>query len=129
MSDSSDTSSSTASHTASHPNANRPPARLTPPRQRFTGHLLLQQKAKRTVQAYTAWIYDLARFHKRSPDQLRQPENRVEILHLITERNHSVTRTIATAKASNRDRTTIRRSGDGGWLMEPWMLSSCASVV
>jgi len=52
-------------------------------------HLVLQQKAQRTVQAYTAWIYDLAKFHHRSPDQLGQPEIQVWILHLITERKLS----------------------------------------
>jgi len=52
-------------------------------------HLVLQQKAQRTVQAYTAWIYDLTKFHRRSPDQLGQPEIRAWILHLITERKLS----------------------------------------
>ena len=39
-------------------------------RQRFIDHLVLQQKAARTVQAYTAWIYDLAKFTHRPPDSL-----------------------------------------------------------
>ena len=77
------------SSTSADSNASVPKGRGTPLRQRFVEHLILQQKAPRTVQAYTAWIYDLAKFHKRSPDQLRQPEIRAWILHLITQRNLS----------------------------------------
>jgi len=75
--------------TSSHTHAGNPKRRVTPLRQRFAEHLVLQQKAKRTVQSYTGWIYDLAKFHHRSPDQLGQPEIRSWILHLITERNLS----------------------------------------
>jgi len=82
-------SSGIGSSTSSHTHAGSPPGRITPLRQRFVEHLVLQQKAKRTVQAYTSWIYDLAKFHRRSPDQLGQPEVRTWILHLITERNLS----------------------------------------
>ncbi len=82
-------SSGIGSSTSSHTNAGTPKGRITPLRQRFVEHLVLQQKAKRTVQAYTSWIYDLAKFHKRSPDQLGQPEIRAWILHLITERKLS----------------------------------------
>lgn len=59
---------------------------ISPLRQRFIEHLILQQKAKRTVQAYTSWMADLAQFHRRSPDRLGPPEIRVWVLHLITER-------------------------------------------
>ena len=62
---------------------------VSPLRQRFIDHLILQQKAPRTVQAYTAWVRDLAKFHHRSPDQLGPPEIRSWILHLITERKYS----------------------------------------
>lgn len=86
MMNSSGIGSSTSSTTT---NAGSPPGRVTPLRQRFMEHLVLQQKARRTVQAYTAWVYDLAKFHRRSPDQLGQPEIRAWILHLITERNLS----------------------------------------
>lgn len=58
-------------------------------RQRFIDHLVLQQKAARTVQAYTAWIYDLAKFTRRSPDLLTPADVRTWILHLLTERKLS----------------------------------------
>lgn len=77
-------SSGIGSSPSSHTNAGSPPGRITPLRQRFVEHLVLQQKAQRTVQAYTSWIYDLAKFHHRSPDQLGQPEIRAWILHLLT---------------------------------------------
>ncbi len=70
-------SSSTSTTTA--------PERISPPRQRFLEHLILQRKAPRTVQAYTAWVRDLAKFHHRSQDQLGHPEIRACVLHLITE--------------------------------------------
>ena len=58
-------------------------------RQRFIEHLILQQKALRTIQAYVAWIFYLSTFHHRSPDRLGPPEIRSWILHLITERKLS----------------------------------------
>lgn len=58
-------------------------------RQRFIDHLVLQQKAARTVQAYTAWIYDLAKFTHRPPDSLTPADVRTWILHLLTERKLS----------------------------------------
>ena len=58
-------------------------------RRRFVEHLTLQQKAQRTIQAYTSWVHGLAAFHHRSPDQLGHPEIRAWILHLITERKLS----------------------------------------
>lgn len=73
----------------SSPSTQSTPRPVSPLRQRFIEHLILQQKAKRTVQAYTAWIYDLAKFHHRAPDQLGQPEIRSWILHLITARKLS----------------------------------------
>jgi len=96
-------------------NAGSPPGRVTPLRQRFTEHLVLQQKAKRTVQAYTSWIYDLAKYHRRSPDQLGQPEIRAWILHLITERNLS-------ASSINLAINALRAfySGLLGQDIEPW---------
>jgi len=76
------TSISTSSNT--NPLHAAPTERVSPLRQRFIEHLILQQKAPRTVQAYTGWVRDLAKFHHRSPDQLGQPEIRSWILHLIT---------------------------------------------
>jgi site-specific recombinase XerD len=63
--------------------------RVSPLRQRFIDHLVLQQKAARTVQAYTAWLYDLAKFTHRSPDLLTPAEVRSWILHLLTQRKLS----------------------------------------
>ena len=63
-----------------------PPGQL---RKRFIEHLILQQKAQRTVQACTSWVRDFAAFHMRSPDQLGQPEIRAWILHLIIQRKLS----------------------------------------
>ena len=59
----------------------------TPPqgelRQRFINYLTLRQHAYRTVQSYTGWIYQLARFHRRSPDLLGNEEIQAWLLHLI----------------------------------------------
>ena len=55
-------------------------------RQRFIDYLVLQQKARRTVEAYTDWIRHLAAFHHRAPDLLAQPEIRSWLLHLISNR-------------------------------------------
>lgn len=63
-----------------------PPGQL---RRRFVEHLTLQQKAKRTIQCYTSWVYQLTAFHRRSPDLLGQSEIRQWLLHLITERKLS----------------------------------------
>jgi integrase/recombinase XerD len=78
MNDSSSTSSSSSTHTTPRP--------ISPLRQRFIEHLTLQQKAARTVQAYTSCVADLSQFHGRSPARLGQPEIRSWLLHLITER-------------------------------------------
>ena len=59
----------------------------TPPkgelRRRFINYLTLRQLAPRTVESYTGWIYQLAKFHRRSPDQLGNPEIQAWLLHLI----------------------------------------------
>ena len=61
----------------------------SPLRQRFIDYLILQQKARRTVEADTDSIRHLYTFHHRSPDKLGQPEIRTWLLHLITERKLS----------------------------------------
>lgn len=65
----------------------------TPPRgelrQRFIDYLTLRQLAKRTVESYTGWIYQLAKFHHRSPDQLGNPELQSWLLHLIQVKDYS----------------------------------------
>ena len=58
-------------------------------RQRFVEHLTLQQKAPRTIEAYTCWVAQFAAFHRRSPDLLGQPEIRAWLLHIITQRKLS----------------------------------------
>ncbi len=59
----------------------------TPPRgdlrQRFVNYLTLKQLARRTVESYTGWIYQLAKFHHRSPDLLGNEELQAWLLHLI----------------------------------------------
>jgi len=59
----------------------------TPPRgdlrQRFVNYLTLKQLARRTVESYTGWIYQLAKFHHRSPDLLGNEEIQAWLLHLI----------------------------------------------
>lgn len=61
----------------------------SPLRQKFIAYLTLRQLALRTVQSYTEWIYQLAKFHRRSPDTLGHPELAAWLLHLITERKLS----------------------------------------
>jgi site-specific recombinase XerD len=61
----------------------------TPLRQKFIDHLTLRQLSRRTVQSYTDWIVLLAKFHRRSPDQLGNPEIASWLLHLINERKLS----------------------------------------
>lgn len=52
-------------------------------RQRFVNYLTLKQLARRTVESYTGWIYQLAKFHHRSPDLLGNEEIQAWLLHLI----------------------------------------------
>ena len=78
----------TSSTGSSNPTQSRPRP-ISPLRQRFIEHLILQQKAARTVQDDTSYVADLAQFHGQSPDQLGQPDIRSWILHLITERKLS----------------------------------------
>ena len=58
-------------------------------RQRFINYLTLRQLAKRTVQSYTEWIANLAKFHARSPALLSNAEISSWFLHLINERHYS----------------------------------------
>jgi len=78
----------TSSTGSSNPTQSRPRP-ISPLRQRFIEHLILQQKAARTVQDDTIYVADLAQFHGHFPDQLGQPDIRSWILHLITERKLS----------------------------------------
>jgi site-specific recombinase XerD len=90
---------------------------VSPLRQRFIDHLILQQKAPRTVLAYTAFVRDLAQFHRRSPDRLGPPEIRAWLLHLITERKLS-------ASSVNLAINALRAFFHGllGLDLEPWLV-------
>jgi site-specific recombinase XerD len=61
----------------------------SPLRLRFIDYLTLHRKAERTVHAYVSFIFDLARFHHRSPDRLGPPELERWLAHLIGERKLS----------------------------------------
>ena len=58
-------------------------------RRRFIDYLTLRQLAPRTIESYTGWIYQLAKFHRRSPDLLVNSELSAWFLNLINERKLS----------------------------------------
>ena len=59
---------------------------ITPLRQKFIQFLTLQDLAERTVQAYTSYVVDLAKFHHKSPDLICAQEVQGWFFHLISER-------------------------------------------
>jgi integrase/recombinase XerD len=61
----------------------------TPLRQKFIQYLTLHRKAERTIHAYVSFIYALAKFHLRSPDQLNGPDLERWLYHLIAERKQA----------------------------------------
>lgn len=61
----------------------------TPLRQKFIQYLTLHRKAERTIHAYVSFIYALAKFHLRSPDQLNAPDLERWLYHLIAERKQA----------------------------------------
>jgi site-specific recombinase XerD len=61
----------------------------TPLRQRFIEHLTLHHKAQRTIHSYVSFVYELARFHHRSPDILHHDDLRAWLHHLIAERKYA----------------------------------------
>jgi site-specific recombinase XerD len=61
----------------------------SPLRQKFIEHLTLHRKAERTVHAYVSFIYELAKFHHRSPEQLDAAPIQRWLYHLIAERKLS----------------------------------------
>ena len=75
--------------TAAGPTEPVAPAPRLKLRQRFTNYLTLRQLALRTIQSYTDWMYQLAKYHDRSPDQLGNAEISAWLLHLINERKLS----------------------------------------
>ena len=58
----------------------------TPLRQKFIEYLTLHRKAERTVHSYVSFLYALASFHHRSPDQLAAEDLQRWLYHLIAER-------------------------------------------
>lgn len=62
---------------------------MTPLREKFIRGLVIRGRAERTQQSYTAYVADLARFFKRSPDLISYEEVTVWIEHLIQERHLS----------------------------------------
>jgi integrase/recombinase XerD len=70
-----------------NPSRHRPKIVTTPPRgelrERFIKYLTLRQLAQRTIDSYTGWIYQLAKFHHRSPDQITNEDLQSWFLHLI----------------------------------------------
>ena len=67
-------------------NKSSPPSPL---RQQFINELILRGLCRRTVATYVSWVYDLARFHHRRPDELSDEQLKAYLLHLNTERRLS----------------------------------------
>ena len=61
----------------------------TPLRQKFIQFLTLRDLAERTVDSYTSFIINLAKFRHRSPDLLSPDEVHDWFYHLISERKYS----------------------------------------
>ncbi len=59
---------------------------MSPLRQRLIEELQLHRKADSTIEAYVAAVADLAKFFRRSPDQLEVANVRQYLHHLIVER-------------------------------------------
>jgi site-specific recombinase XerD len=59
----------------------------SPLRQRFIRELRLRGFSSRTVESYVSWVYDLARHHHKSPDQLSDEHLKDYLLYLHQERS------------------------------------------
>ena len=59
---------------------------MTPLRAKYIRGLTIRGRAERTIQAYTYYVADLARYYQRSPDLISYEEVTVWIEHLINER-------------------------------------------
>ncbi len=59
---------------------------MTELRQRMVNDLILRGMAEKTQKAYTQAVAGLARFYRRSPDQITHDEVQAYLLHLIQER-------------------------------------------
>ena len=53
-----------------------------PLRQQFIRELVLRGFSERTVGSYVSWVYDLARYTRKSPDHLGDEELKDYLLHL-----------------------------------------------
>lgn len=60
---------------------------MTPLRAKYIRGLAIRGRAVRTQQAYTSFVADLARYYRRSPDQISYEEVTIWIEHLIKERH------------------------------------------
>jgi integrase/recombinase XerD len=60
---------------------------MTPLRAKYIRGLAIRGRAVRTQQAYTAFVVDLAKYYRRSPDQISYEEVTIWIEHLIRERH------------------------------------------
>lgn len=59
---------------------------MTPLRQRLIQELVLRGFSERTQEAYISAVYRVARFYRRSPDQLSEQQLRDYLFHLASER-------------------------------------------
>jgi integrase/recombinase XerD len=55
-------------------------------RQTYINELTLRGSSPRTIECYVAWVYDLARYYHKPPDQLSDGQLKGYLLHLRTER-------------------------------------------
>jgi len=62
---------------------------MTPLRAKYIRDLAIRGRAARTQQAYTSYVADLARYYRRSPEQISYEEVADWLHHLIRERHHS----------------------------------------
>ena len=62
---------------------------MTPLRAKYIRDLAIRGRAARTQQSYTSYVADLARYYRRSPDQISYEEVADWLHHLIRERHHS----------------------------------------
>ncbi len=62
---------------------------MTPLRAKYIRDLAIRGRATRTQQSYTSYVADLARYHRRSPDQISYDEVANWLQHLIKERKQS----------------------------------------
>jgi integrase/recombinase XerD len=62
---------------------------MTPLRAKYIRDLAIRGRSARTQQSYTSYVADLARYYRRSPDQISYEEVADWLHHLIQERHYS----------------------------------------